>query len=85
MKQQVSPKLFFAVIALVCLAVGTLLYRQATDPLYHNEPDEEMARRQFSKPAAASASAPEKGAVASKPNAKSETGRKSNAASSPGP
>jgi len=44
MKQQVSPKLFFAVIALVCLVVGVILYRQATDPLYHHDPDEETAR-----------------------------------------
>lgn len=87
MKQQVSPKLFFAVIALVCLAVGFVLYRQATDPLYHFEPDEEAAQRQFTKPApAASSSAPAKEGVAAKPKAKREAeARKENSASPSGP
>jgi hypothetical protein len=98
MKQQVSPKIFFAVIAIVCLAMGAILYRQATDPLYHHEPDEEAARRQFSKPASASSpSAPEKSPKvskpgeaarnksASKPETKSEPGRGKDSPSHPGP
>jgi Tfp pilus assembly protein PilO len=50
MNQKVSPKVFFAVLAMVVLVMGFLLYRQATEPLYHHEPTEEEAMRQFAKP-----------------------------------
>jgi len=55
MKTQISPKVFFAVLAVFLAILGTLLYRQATDPLYHREPDEEAARKQFLKPGPGSA------------------------------
>lgn len=75
MTKKVSPKLFYTIITVVCLVVGMILYRQATDPLYHVEPDEEAARRQFTKPAPA-ASDPSKSA-----STKSDTSAKRQKAS----
>lgn len=49
MKQQISPKIFFGILAAILAVVGTFLYRQATDPIYHKEPGEDDARSQFSK------------------------------------
>ncbi len=59
MKQQISPKIFFSILAVILLVVGIVLYRQATDPIYHNEPDEEDAQSQFSKGPSPSLSNPD--------------------------
>ena len=49
MKKQVPPSVFFVVLTIFVAFVGYLLYKQATDPIYHHEPTDEDAIRQFSK------------------------------------
>lgn len=47
MNKQIPPAIFYVVIAIVFLVVTVILYRQATDPLYHRDPEEQS----FSAPA----------------------------------
>lgn len=39
MNAKVPPALFIVIVGLVAAVAGVLLYRQATDPLYHRDPD----------------------------------------------
>ena len=39
MNLTISRRLFYSVIAVVALVIGVALYRQATEPLYHVDPN----------------------------------------------
>ena len=64
MKKELPPSVFYAVVGVVMLVLGVLLYRQATDPLYHRHPDEQQfvspGQRMQSAPAAAKPGTSEK-------------------------
>jgi len=41
MRKQIPAPLFYGIVAVVFAVVVVLLYREATDPLYHRHPDDQ--------------------------------------------
>jgi hypothetical protein len=74
MKKQIPPSVFFTILTIFVVFVGYLLYKQATDPIYHHEPTDEDAIKQFSKGPSASPPVAPKRTEAPKPGGAAKTG-----------